>query len=214
MTAPSTSSQVDIPTTFSDVDVGGPNPAAPCAGSVDGDVAVVAGRQVIRVSTMLRFHRRNARRLLDELAHLLVNAYAHSSGFSWPTGTVVSTNKGAAMAYRRTVEQRDRRMKRIRHYAQAITVVAGLGGGLGVGYLAQATVPAGAVATTTTLVPATTHVVAPRVAPRVATTTTVKAPVKAVAPVVKSTAKSTPVAVPVARTPVCTTSPSGTVVCH
>jgi hypothetical protein len=114
------------------------------------------------------------------------------------------------MAYRRTIEQRDRRMKRIRHYAQAITVVAGLGGGLGVGYLAQATVPAGAVATTTTLVPATTHVVAPRAA----TTTTVKAPAKAVAPVVKSTAKSTPVAVPVARTPVCTTSPSGTVVCH
>lgn len=122
------------------------------------------------------------------------------------------------MAYRRTIEQRDRRLKRIRHYAQAITVVAGLGGGLGVGYLAQATVPAGAAATTTTQVPVTTHVVTLKAA----TTNTVKAPakapvqapVKAVAPVVKSTAKSTPVAVPVARTPVCTTSPSGTVVCH
>ncbi len=114
------------------------------------------------------------------------------------------------MAYRRTIEQRDRRMKRIRHYAQAITVVAGLGGGLGVGYLAQATVPAGAAATTTTQVPATTHVVTPKAA----TTTTVKAPAKAVTPVVKATTKSTPVAVPVARTPVCTTSPSGTVVCH
>jgi hypothetical protein len=110
------------------------------------------------------------------------------------------------MAYRRTIEQRDRRLKRIRHYAQAITVVAGLGGGLGVGYLAQATVPAGAAATTTTQVPATTHVVTVK-APT-------KAPIKAVAPVVKSTAKSTPVAVSVARTPVCTTSPSGTVVCH
>ena len=122
------------------------------------------------------------------------------------------------MAYRRTIEQRDRRLKRIRHYAQAITVVAGLGGGLGVGYLAQATVPAGAAATTTTQVPASTHVVTLKAA----TTNTAKAPakapvqapVKAVAPVVKSTAKSTPVAVPVARTPVCTTSPSGTVVCH
>jgi hypothetical protein len=126
------------------------------------------------------------------------------------------------MAYRRTIEQRDSRLKRIRHYAQAITVVAGLGGGLGVGYLAQATVPAGAAATTTTQVPATTHVVTLRAA----TTNTVnapakapakapiKAPVKAVAPVVKSTAKSTPVAVSVVRTPVCTTSPSGTVVCH
>jgi hypothetical protein len=110
------------------------------------------------------------------------------------------------MAYRRTIEQRDRRLKRIRHYAQAITVVAGLGGGLGVGYLAQAT--------TTTQVPATTHVVTLKAATTNTVKAPTKAPIKAVAPVVKSTAKSTPVAVSVARTPVCTTSPSGTVVCH
>ncbi len=101
------------------------------------------------------------------------------------------------MAYRRTTEQRDRRLTRIRHIAQALAVVAGVGGGVGVGYLAQATVPAGAA----------THT----------SVTTVHAPAthtKATAPVVKSTSASTPVAVPKATPTVCTTSPSGTVICH
>ena len=121
------------------------------------------------------------------------------------------------MAYRRTIAQRDLRLKRVRHFAQALTVAAGLGGGLGVGYLAQASTPAGTAATTTTVGPASTHVVAPK-APASATspvkvpaTAPAKVPAKAVAPVVKT---STPVAAPAARQAVCVTSPSGTVTCH
>jgi hypothetical protein len=101
------------------------------------------------------------------------------------------------MAYRRTTEQRDRRLTRIRHIAQAIAVVAGVGGGVGVGYVAQSAVPAGAANHTSV--------------------TTVHAPVthaKAATPVVQSTSASTPVAVPVTTPTVCTTSPSGTVTCH
>ena len=125
------------------------------------------------------------------------------------------------MAYRRTIAQRDHRLKRVRFIAQAVTVVAGLGGSIGVGYLAQATTSAGAAATTTSVAPATTHVVAPpvtttakasvNVAVKVPANVPAKAPAKAVAPVVKT---APPVAAPAAKHVVCVTSPSGTVTCH
>lgn len=99
------------------------------------------------------------------------------------------------MACRRTTEQRDRRLTRVRHIAQAITVAAGIAGSAGVGILSQTGTTAGAAATTTTSAAHATNLV------------------KAATPV-KAVKASTPAAVPAAAPVVCTTSPSGTVTCH
>ncbi len=99
----------------------------------------------------------------------------------------------------RTPQQRDRRFARVRRLTQGILLGSGVASAVLVGYTAANAKPV-------TTVPVT-------VAAHAATTTTTHTtPSKGGS--TATTAYTPPTTAPVVHTPVCTTTPSGTVICH